>query len=330
MGSRRLAESLGLIAAPRPQITVVRAGGLGDTVLLLPCLQMLHAELPDARLTLVGSAWGEALRPLVPFPLHTARFDSPRLAPLFAAPATEDSSGIFSASDGVILYTEDPSSHFVRNAMRHCRGPVIVWPATTIRNIHAAAHYARAIARHPIDVRDLPRPELRPPPDRGPWARNWLDARFGTGVRPMAVHPGSGGRRKCWPPPQFADLIGRLGIPTTLIEGPADREPCEEVAARLHATPPLARAAGLPLPSLAALLHECCLYVGNDSGVSHLAAALGTPTVAVVGPTDPVVWGPLGRRVTAIQPGPGTAWPTTEAVLAAIEQLRLESPQHRG
>ena len=332
LGIRRLAKALETIACARsqPRITVVRAGGLGDTILLLPALQILRAELPGIRLTLIGSQWAEALRPLIPFPVETARFDSPRLAPLFAAPASEDPSGIFPASDAVILYTEDPSSHFVRNATRHSRGPVLVWPAITIRDTHAAVHLARPIAGEPLKVGDLPTPELLLPPNFGAQARSWLDARLGTGVRPMAIHPGSGGRRKCWPPSSFTELIARLGAPTLLIEGPADAEPCEEIARRLDPALPVARAANLLLPHLAALLAECCLYLGNDSGVSHLAAALGVPTAVIFGPTDPAVWGPLGWRVRSIQPARGAPWPTTEDALTALQGLPVESSRHSG
>jgi ADP-heptose:LPS heptosyltransferase len=53
----------------------------------------------------------------------------------------------------------------------------------------------------------------------------------------------------------------------------------------------------LELPLLAAILSQCHLFIGNDSGITHLAAALGVPTIALFGPTDPYVWGPRGKKV---------------------------------
>ena len=53
----------------------------------------------------------------------------------------------------------------------------------------------------------------------------------------------------------------------------------------------------LPLPILAAIIKRSDLFVGNDSGITHLAAAIGTPTISIFGPTDPRMWGPRGEQV---------------------------------
>ncbi len=313
----------------RPCVVVVRPGGLGDTILLLPGLQLLHALAPEARLVLVGSAWAEAILPLLPFPINIRRIDSSMLIPLFASPSSEDPSGLFVGSDAVILCTADPDSCFCQNAVRLCPGPVVLWPSRPPGGTHAAAHFAGAFAVLSRDAADLPTPSLRPPADLVPWARRWLDARLAEGVRPLAVHPGSGGRPKCWSPAGFAHVIARLGVPTLLLEGPADAEACDAVAARLDSALPIIRAPGLPIPQVAALLCECRLYVGNDSGMSHLAAALGVPTAAVFGPTDPSVWGPLGNRVERIRPTGAGPWPQPDEVLEAAMALQRSGPGPR-
>jgi ADP-heptose:LPS heptosyltransferase len=82
-----------------------------------------------------------------------------------------------------------------------------------------------------------------------------------------------------------------------------------------------ANAERLPLGSLVALaerLANAKLYVGNDSGITHLAAAAGCPTVAIFGPTDPRVWAPRGPRVRVVQ---GQPWPETAVVMGAIGEL---------
>jgi heptosyltransferase III len=89
-----------------------------------------------------------------------------------------------------------------------------------------------------------------------------------------------------------------------LIEGPADSGAIAQLLAGLEGErPPVASSLGVPL--LAALLSLSGCYLGNDSGVTHLAAAAGAPVVALFGPTDPAVWGPRGRKVTVLRAGDG-------------------------
>ena len=90
-----------------------------------------------------------------------------------------------------------------------------------------------------------------------------------------------------------------LRFPVLLSVGPAD-EYLDDFA-RAMAGAGVRVVSGLSPLELAALLSRCRLYVGSDSGVSHLAAAVGIPTVAVFGPSDPVVWAPRGRSVRVLQ-----------------------------
>ena len=117
----------------------------------------------------------------------------------------------------------------------------------------------------------------------------------------VAVHPGSGGVRKNWSAAAFAavvDVVARRAR-VVVLGGPAD---VAAVAALRHASrsSPLV-ASDLPLPRVAGLLSRCTVYLGNDSGLTHLAALLGVPTVALFGPTDPALWRPWGRRVTVLR-----------------------------
>jgi ADP-heptose:LPS heptosyltransferase len=115
----------------------------------------------------------------------------------------------------------------------------------------------------------------------------------------LAVHPGSGSPRKNWPAERFAGVVARLSPdrPWLLVEGPADAAPVAELA-RIQGA---CRAQGLAPRILGALLGQAGVYVGNDSGVTHLAAAWGAPTLGLFGPTSPDVWGPLGPRVGTLR-----------------------------
>jgi hypothetical protein len=70
---------------------------------------------------------------------------------------------------------------------------------------------------------------------------------------------------------------------------------------------------------LALWLASARLYIGNDSGITHLAAAVGTPVVAIFGPSDPAIWGPRGERVRVL--GGCGRWPQAEEVLASAAEL---------
>jgi len=304
----------------RRRLVVIRSGGLGDTILLLPALRRLLDREPDAELTVIGSHWAEDVRPLVPFPYSFVRFDSPALAPLFGSVAKEDPLGVISSADVLILYTDSPGEPLVRNIRGLCRGRVKVWPVSPQPGVHAADHFAEAVGRgegptaDPCDGASPNR--LRVPDALCAWARSWIRDRLGS-AGGVAIHPGSGGRRKCWPPERFAEVAVALGRPVVLFEGPADAEACRAFREQAPAGLRLARADGLPLPEAAALIEACGVFLGNDSGMSHLAGALGVLTVAVFGPTDPSVWAPRGRAVRVAR-GPGGAWPEVETVREAV------------
>ncbi len=127
------------------------------------------------------------------------------------------------------------------------------------------------------------------------------------GEQPMvAIHPGSGGARKCWPVAAFAEVIERLwqrGYSVLLLAGPADSERINYLRQHL-ASPPeqtmLTVLVDAPLLEVAQHLRQCQRYLGNDAGITHLAAMLGIPTVALFGPSDPSVWRPVGPDVEVI------------------------------
>lgn len=106
----------------------------------------------------------------------------------------------------------------------------------------------------------------------------------------VLVHPGSGSAAKNWPAERFAKLVRGLDN-VRLIVGEADGAAAQAVG------PELPKLAQPDLFELAQRLAGCRAYVGNDSGVSHLAGLVGASSHVLFGPTSPVVWRPLGPRV---------------------------------
>ncbi|HVX84120.1 MAG TPA: glycosyltransferase family 9 protein [Phycisphaerae bacterium] len=139
----------------------------------------------------------------------------------------------------------------------------------------------------------------------------------------IVIHPGSGGDAKCWPRERFLGLaraLKRLGYPPTLILGEAEQERWgnqiidqlqQEFAWYLH----------MGLYELADRLSRARLYLGNDSGVTHLAAAMGIPTVTLFGPSDDRQWAPVGPGVQVLRP----AAPASRDLQALEEETVLHT-----
>src|SRR5439155_23407521 len=125
--------------------------------------------------------------------------------------------------------------------------------------------------------------------------------------RYIAIHPGSGGAQKCWPAASFVAVIEHLwqrGYPILLLAGPADHERVSGIHRSLSSPPEpgmLDVLIDAPLIVVAEHLQRCSCYLGNDSGITHLAAMLSIPTIALFGPGDPAIWRPLGPHVEVIQ-----------------------------
>ena len=119
----------------------------------------------------------------------------------------------------------------------------------------------------------------------------------------IIIHPGSGSRKKCWPISNFIKVASTLkegGKQPEFILGPAEYDlhdilvQTKKLNTNVHKIEKLTELAGL--------LKTGGGYIGNDSGVSHLASFIGLPTVAVFGPSDPKTWKPMGRAVKVVQP----------------------------
>jgi hypothetical protein len=141
----------------------------------------------------------------------------------------------------------------------------------------------------------------------------------------VLIHPGSGGREKCWPLDGFIDVAQRLCAArrnVVFVIGPVEQEcwPASQIETlrRTHAV-----CAPLDADELGAILAAGAVLISNDSGPAHLAALLGTPTVTLFGPTQAKKWRPLTSRGVAIQgqPGAGPHWG-----LSAEEVARAVAP----
>ena len=125
----------------------------------------------------------------------------------------------------------------------------------------------------------------------------------------LALAPAANWPGKQWPADRFAELIGRLtgaggalpGARLAIMGGPEERQAILPAIAALPGDRLLDLVGRASLPVLGAVLRDCALFVGNDSGLMHLAAAAGTPTLGLFGPSRDQVYGPRGVRTAVIR-----------------------------
>ena len=188
---------------------------------------------------------------------------------------------------------------------------------------HAARQLATPLERLALYLEDHAA-SLHPSDADREFAEKFLEP---AGKSPViAIHAGSGSAKKNWPVDRWAEL-GRLLLDRNpearllLIGGEADGAQIQSLR-NAWTKVPLLIASDLPLPELAAVLERATLFLGHDSGISHMAAAAGTRCVLLFGPTDPAIWAPANARVQVISAPSGdlTQLPV-EQVAAAVEPV---------
>lgn len=282
-------------------------GALGDFLLALPTLRALRGQHPGARATLVV---GEPLRALaaVAGPWDDVRsLDGAETAGLFGGTRRP---GWLEGVDLVVswLGASDPVVRTRVTAMAARARFFSVERGTGVS--HAAVAYARATGLG-LDAEGLARGARIDPPRSAV-----VDALLeGAGAPRLAVHPGAGARAKRWDAAGFVQVAQwwrRAGGAVVEIVGPAEAGDLPLLGG--------VTARDLSLPDLAALLHRADAYLGNDSGVSHLAAAVGACGVALFGPTSRRRWRPIGSGIHAMQ----AERPGTDGIsLAALPPARV-------
>jgi heptosyltransferase-2 len=271
------------------RILVIRGGAIGDFVLTLPTIRALRIAFPQSYIEVLGY---KHILELALNPLHAdaARsIESATLAPFFARDADlpPQLASHFASFDLIISYLFDPDAIFAGNLARVGAKHVIHGPAKLTGNDHAAVQLAQSL--HELNI------EITSFAAQLPVA-NKKDRR-------IAIHPGSGSTRKNWPIERWIALAKRIGVARlVIVGGEADRE---QIAALKTALPQCAFAENLPLRDLAATIAGSELFVGHDSGISHIAAATGTRCVLLFGPTDPEVWAPLNENVRVLRAANG-------------------------
>jgi len=280
-------------------ILIIRPGAIGDTLLTLPVLQALRARYTHPYITLVGNAAVLPLACATGIVDDTSDYQAPQWSELFSSKgiSTPSLQAQLQQVEMAICWLHDNEGIVTSNLRRASIPQVITAPGRPTPNerIHIMTYLAQTIGIT-FETAGARLALARTP-------HLLALARTSTHAQTLAIHPGSGGASKCWPVERFAALIARLWqrhVPVLLLAGPAEETRLAELE-RLLPSPPDSslwhRLINVPLLEAAQQLRSCRGYLGNDTGITHLAALLGVPTLALFGPSDPAIWQPQGTIV---------------------------------
>jgi ADP-heptose:LPS heptosyltransferase len=301
----------------RRNVLILHTGALGDFVLAWPLILALGRIHPQSRIIVVTHASKGALAEAA---LHVESADieqgwhalfAPAPAPAPDVALGERPAKLIEGAHAIYSFVAggDVLAKVAPNAQVATLQPTP--PADYAK--HASQHLAEQLAKTP-PVKSAVEQMLKSINLRGISTGRSHDG-------DVVVHPGSGSREKCWPVERFLKVIERLRrsrkeVRVLLGEVELERFSVSEVKA-------LEGAASVRRPGtyieLFNELRTASLFIGNDSGPSHLAGVMGLPTVALFGPTDPAVWRPLGPRVRALRHEPIEKLAVNDVLSAAKE-----------
>jgi heptosyltransferase-3 len=298
-----------------PRILVIRGGAIGDFVMTLPAIGALRERWPDAHIEILGYPHIIELARRRYYAEATRSIEARPMAGFFVPNGILDPSlmDYFASFNVIVSYIFDPDEIFATN-VRRCGVKQYILASPRPVELPAAQHYCRPLESLAIYV-DAPQPRLFPNEEDRDAAAQFLAQ---LGREPIAaVHPGSGGERKNWPVEKFGALsrwlVDELAMQLLVVQGEADERAVTGLLKLLEERP-VKVARGLKLPALAAVLERCAIFVGNDSGITHVAAAVGVPTVALFGPASPAIWRPTGPAVKVVNFGDRDVAQAREAV----------------
>lgn len=302
------------------KILVIKLRYIGDVLLSTPAVANLRYHFPDAYIAMVVNKGTEEVLRYNPHLNEVIQLDRSRIkGDLFSRIHAQlryithirkrRFDLVVDLTDGdrgaILSYLSGSPIRIGFNAEGRIRGRLytkIVHPTETqMHNVEYQLEVIRALGL-PIITKRL---ELYWSKEEELFVEDWI-ARKGLTRHPfVTIHPGGRWWFKQWPLERFAALADILweqhGLETVFLGGKKEREELKQI--QCHGRRPFVTADGLTLLQMTALIQRSQLFVGNDNGPMHIAAAVGVPVVALFGSSDPKVWGPLGKGHTILYRG---------------------------
>ena len=290
---------------PQPRVLVIRGGAIGDFILTLPALRLLRETIPGCHLEVIGYPAIAELARTAGLADSIRSLEHRTMAPLFAktAPIEEALAEHLRSFNLVVSFLYDPDGLF-RASLERIGVKTLIECSPLVKpdGPHASRQLAQGLEKLAMFLEDehLHRAHFQPHPADHPR---------------IAIHVGSGSPKKNWPLENWQQVAATFpDIEVIFITGEAEAE--RHIQPKSH---PIWHA--LPLPELATRLSTCTAFLGHDSGISHLAAACGVPSLLLFGPTDPAIWSPPQPWVRFLRN------PTHELPSLSVEEVKLAAAQ---
>lgn len=294
------------MSAPRRSIVVMHPGGLGDVLLSLGALTAMRAGFPNHELVLLAESEVGTLLIDCGVIDQVRSIGSGQWSALFAGgeQVLGEQRELFRRCDLLVGWLNDHTGSLNRTMQELGVSRVILQSPASVEGGHQSERFLR-ISQREIHADVRPSFRLRLPDHvRQAGARALRVSGIGQSSPLVVCHPGSGSIHKCVRSDVWGTLIqgcrARQLSPAVVL-GPADDQSAQALQAQGIPDLPILRPKSVTM--LAGILSQAQGFIGHDSGVTHLSALLGVPTVAMFGPTDEQRWAPQGSHVTVVRGG---------------------------
>ncbi|MBN1983065.1 MAG: glycosyltransferase family 9 protein [Chitinivibrionales bacterium] len=268
---------------------VYHSGAVGDFIATMPALRLYRQRYPDSSLTLLGKKNISLLGQTCGIIDQWCDSDRAWCATFFSDTLSRSGRHFLQQFSSAILWT-DSGAPLIEQCRLCGMEPIFQQPPFPSHRISIYEYHnslfawvrecddsiLNPIAVFPLHNEVTAESSLQPP-------------------KPIILHPGSGSVQKNWPSDRFLSLAQTLqnwGERVLWLQGPAEESFPYPAEAMLLS--------GKTLSEIARYLSDCRCFIGNDSGISHLASAVGCPTIILFGPSDPIIWAPPVPHVIVI------------------------------
>jgi len=295
------------------RVAIIRLRSLGDCVLTTPAISILKSARPDLKLGVVaeppftqvfeGNPRVDEL--IEPHWRSVRRFQPALCLNLHGGTRSQWMTALSGAR------WRAGFAHYKSTIAYNLRIPRAQKTLGVNRTVHTAEHLASAFFALGAPLKEIPRGEL------------FTDGKlpFELKGRYAVLHPYASTPEKTWLPERFAEVARYLqlwNIKPVFLAGPND----DVTPFRSHAI------AQGTLSEAKALLSKAAVFIGNDSGPAHMAAAFGIPSVVLFSTTNPAIWGPWRTEQEVIVAREGLSSVTVSRIIAALERLKTLEEAH--